>query len=329
MMLLKGQVTIFIIIGIIILVIVGALIIYLPTLTAPVPSGPRSISLQRCIDESFAKALFEVSARGGYCPYAGTAALLDSPQASALFPHSATVCYGVIRMPAGINGEHLIQTSNTAYGSKVMTSLPAFRILISEAALDYIEQCTNSENLRGTPTVILGDSLSELRIEARASGNERYTTYSSSLAVPFRKMYRIMQEELTKSIRPSNEGNPYGLNHYFSDLHFPSEWNLERAYIGGASTQGHSLFYISTTNNPLPWNERNVHLAVIVQNRYPVVENANVECDEITLIDPDEFERGRETVTWTVSCAGNPATGELEAISGASRRFITLSGGTS
>ncbi|MFT4309903.1 MAG: hypothetical protein ACMXYL_05455 [Candidatus Woesearchaeota archaeon] len=326
-----GQVTMFIIIGLVVVVIAAGLIIGLPRIIAPTAPPPPSISLQRCIDQSFAVALFNVSSRGGRCEHSfQRAQVIDT----AMYPHSHNnvVCYGLVRPDPGVDGANLIYSDNTFYGHHVFSDLNTFSSRIKEATLHNIESCPMNIEYRD-PVVILGDRTSDFRVQARTQGDERYSTVSSSFDVPFRIMRSIISRELTRASNSKNFGagdGYYGLNHSFTGIFMDPGLNLAREHIPNATVNNHSIFYIRTTNNPLPLEaaRQNVYLAIVIQNRFPVVNNTDSTCADVELIDPDEHERDIHAPDWHLGpCIIDPnedADGSLFVYAGPIQKEVYL-----
>jgi len=295
----KGQVTLFIIIGLMILIIVGSLLYALPRWFVPVAKEPLPLGLQRCIDTAFAESIQEVAERGGTEPCVAY-------QSTAL---GREVCTGLLRnFPiTGTNIEDVVTyTSSLRYGQG--SSLIDRRKLrdniqtLSESSI--ISDCSDQYNDARNFNVEFTDRQTLLRFDLKRNEESGFERFEVRMDVPLREMWRIMESELLKSRRSYDSGGSsqiWGLTHSFQDTVIDPRYNLAHAYVNEDAQENH-LFYIETTNDPLPLEaDKNVRFATIIEDRFPVINyDANtktqkaISCsgiDYIHIIDPDEGQR--------------------------------------
>ena len=276
-----------------ILIIVGALIYSLPRMFVPVAKEPLPLNLQRCIDTEFALAIQEVAQRGGKGPCIEyEVSIFDN----------AGVCAGLLRqIPAGPNTQDSLVTYSNSLHYGQGSSLRFLRdigrdiSLISETKIqnrcssEYSETRNFNVEFTSTQTILRFDLMKN-----RESGFERFEV---RMDVPLREMRRVMDNELRKSSRSFNQHfmEVWGLNHRFADTIIDPRFNLAHAYLSSVA-EGNHLFYIETTNNPLPLpDNRNVRFGIVIEDRYPVINHpSDIACDGntyVNIIDPDEGQR--------------------------------------
>jgi hypothetical protein len=280
-----GQVTLFIIIGIVILIIVASLIYALPRVFVPVATEPLPINLQRCIDDQFSDAIRTISESGG-----ASSCIHDTVSVSPL--SNKQVCYGLFRsLPIKVE-----YSQNLFYGKTVdIIDENRIRNNIRNAAQTNIETCsatTRNFNVELTDTQVV------LRFDLRRSSESSFERFESRIDVPLKQMILTMQNELSKARNRERDSiGDFGLTHKFSEAStlIDSKYGLESAYISEATNNKNHLFYLQTTNKPLSTGDGNVILATIIEDRYPVVNYPSlVTCDGNdyeNIIDPDEGQR--------------------------------------